>query len=349
MEDNCSGDKCDKRINRNDDYVLCSGMCGKKFHIKCVELSKFDMTLLKNNARIKFMCIDCPNILSALSKQIAEIAKNNIELKKIVDEAKNISVPTPTQQKVSYAQTLKENSEVIVVKPKTDQNNEKTINDLKNVINPRNMKLKINEVKNVQNGGILIKCDKKSVKTIENEIKTNMSEYVAKIQEHRNPRINIVGMSETISEEDLVEAIKCQNMINDSDIKCVKIYLSHKTKKYNAIVEVNSVTNTNIMNMGKLNIGWDRCRVYQYIRVLKCYNCCGYNHIAKYCNKNKICMKCAGNHDVKDCNSDIYKCANCVSLNEQTNLQLDTHHAASDNNCPVFLRKLKAVENRDSF
>ena len=62
----------------------------------------------------------------------------------------------------SYAHVLKEKeqSDCIVIKPKANQNNNKTQDDIRSIINPYDMSLKINKIKNIQNGALLIQANR---------------------------------------------------------------------------------------------------------------------------------------------------------------------------------------------
>ena len=48
------------------------------------------------------------------------------------------------------------------------------------------------------------------------------------------------------------------------------------------------------MEEKKLNVGWKRCRVYYGTECVQCMECRGYNHIAKECKNQEICLKCRG-------------------------------------------------------
>ena len=209
------------------------------------------------------------------------------------------------------------------------------------------MSLKINKVKNIQNGALLIQANKESIQKIEAEIKNKMQQnYEINIPTIKKPRILIVGMKEVINDSDLVRAIKCQNQLGESEITCVSIYKSPKTNCYSAIIEVDSVAYAKVLEWSRLCIGWDYCRVYPNYRVLRCFKCCGYNHLAKYCEKDKVCVKCAGNHDVLECVSQIQKCVNCCATKLRLNLDINTNHAANDPNCPTFARKIKVAKEQ---
>lgn len=69
-----------------------------------------------------------------------------------------------------------------------------------------------------------------------------------------------------------------------------------------------------LMNKGKINIGWRKCLVFNYISVKRCFKCWGYYHIAKNCTRQEACFKCAGNHKANECTMAKLSCVNCKEL-----------------------------------
>ena len=61
-----------------------------------------------------------------------------------------------------------------------------------------------------------------------------------------------------------------------------------------------------------------------------CYKCQGFGHKAEKCEKDQVCVKCTGNHLVKDCVKlkEDYRCKNC-GLN----------HVSWTKNCPKMIQK----------
>lgn len=83
--------------------------------------------------------------------------------------------------------------------------------------------------------------------------------------------------------------------------------------QYSAIVELDAATFFKVMELEKLNVGWDRCRVFDGVDVLRCFKCCGFNHKGADCKvESEICPICSENHRVKECKATQEKCINCV-------------------------------------
>ncbi len=60
-----------------------------------------------------------------------------------------------------------------------------------------------------------------------------------------------------------------------------------------------------------------------------------FGHVALKCGKPSKCVKCGGNHRLKDCNSSDVKCINC-----------NGNHTSSFGGCEVYKKNLKDVEDK---
>lgn len=96
------------------------------------------------------------------------------------------------------------------------------------------------------------------------------------------------------------------------------------------------------MKREKINIGWQRCPIYTDYGIIRCFKCCKYGHTSKDCKKNTVCPKCSLNRDLKECNSNTNKCANCVTSNNKYSLNLNVDNMVWDVNlCETY----KRIEN----
>lgn len=79
-------------------------------------------------------------------------------------------------------------------------------------------------------------------------------------------------------------------------------------------------------------------------RVLRCFRCNGYRHVAKNCMYKENCALCASNHSTRDCkvvypssevsNFGAYKCVNCQKGG----------HWARAKNCPAYMKEVELVK-----
>ena len=99
--------------------------------------------------------------------------------------------------------------------------------------------------------------------------------------------------------------------------------------------------------MVKKFIEYDYCKVRDAIEVRRCYKCLGFNHMTDKCSaKSPVCPKCAGPHQLKECESDFLKCTHCNSLKGKNPDHCDNRASYDINKSPVFqnqLTKLRSI------
>ena len=73
-------------------------------------------------------------------------------------------------------------------------------------------------------------------------------------------------------------------------------------------------------------------------KVIVCYKCQRFNHLAKDCNNDTVCGKCTKNHLTKDCETEknSYACIRCNS----------NDHPTWSKNCPQLMKKKMFINPR---
>lgn len=362
------------------DGIACFGICELQFHIRCSGINKIAEKALNENHNIKYVCDKCEqtskkiliNKIVNLIEKIENVKNNEdvqtnilkdlstdmIEMKAIVkkteSEVKIIKsdVNKAVNNQETYADKVKlyKNDSAVIIKPKNDkQTSATTKTDVKEKIDPT--QVPINGLRLISNGAVLLECTNQNAEQIKALAEINLGEnYEIKVPEKIRPKLKIVGMSEKLDELSIVNNIKKQNAyIINSEIKVLHVNDNGKYRGISAIIEIDNENFGKMMIEKKVNIGWDRCYVYEYVNVRICYKCCGYNHIAQKCTREKACKKCGGNHDIKECNEDITKCINCASVNSKLNLKFDTNHQAGSSECKVYQRKMDIERKKISY
>lgn len=287
------------------------------------------------------VCTMILDLVSKLSEKVSNLQANQL----------NNTIPNKSP---SLAEIIKSTDwqPVVVVKPKNkDQHIEKSTKEIQAAINPSTSK--VTNFRPAASGGIIISCkDIESSKKCSEEAKLKLSEdYEINIPKKRSPQIKIVGLSEIITEEELVEKIKMQNDIVTDKSKISLINMKkNQRNRIIAIIETDENTYNNIVSAKKLNIGWQRCPIYEFVHVARCFNCQQYNHVSKYCTLTEKCGICAGTHDSSKCdNRDITQCPNCLYAKNTLKLDVSTDHYAWDAECPVYKRCLEAEKRKLRF
>ena len=121
-------------------------------------------------------------------------------------------------------------------------------------------------------------------------------------------QIIITDMNFKMLENKIIEKLKKENeILKDSKIEIIKIYESKRYNRiiFNAKLEIDNESCPKVISGLKLNMGWDRCRVFDGTDVLQCFKYQGYNHKSSECRNGDTCYKCRGNHRSKECNKEI--------------------------------------------
>ena len=264
-------------------------------------------------------------------------------------------VTTPT-----FSEIVKGKKRSITVKIKANAENQKNFEtraDVQGCVeNPEAIEMQ--GLRNRKNGEIQIDCGSSNgAEKLKMELSENFGEkYDVFIEKPRRPRVKILGFSREYSNEDLIDRIKLQNkQIDLGEMIVLKRYenVNMNYSKYNAIFEVDPKTFKNIMSVGKVYIGYEKCRVVECFGILRCFKCCGFGHKQNECrSENVICPKCAGGHKKSECviePSESNKCTNCIKYRDKRGLNLDCNHNAYSYSCPVYQHFISQKINRIDY
>lgn len=305
---------------------------------------------------IKEKLEECYEVISEQSNKMSEMQKEIKELKANMAENKlnNSNYASAYNKVPSYSQIVSNNKAAVIIKPiDENKNNADTKSELFQNINPSESNLQINTVANVRNGGIVVSCknDTETKKFKDLAAQKLSQNYEIKEVANPRPRIKIAGISEKFdSESDIADLMKSQNgSIFGEDAECTVLRVwptKRNTNIYQAIIQLDNVTYTKVMNSGDnyLFVGYDCCQVYDAVDLYRCYKCSGFDHAANTCQRKKACPVCSLEHELKDCTPGATKkCINCLHLkgNKSDNNDIDCAHAVWDPECRVYKHKLQ--------
>lgn len=380
--------KCNGEFKRNEKNLSCNGWCDQIFHPKCVKVSDEIWKIITEVNNILWCCDQCCTMkqftmrkmvsdmrmaLQGWRKDLDKCAEGVKEQETAIStltntvrekyEEINSSIKKVAENehpnKALYADKLKmkKNEPVLVVKPKNEgQKSVVTKEAIKSSIDPTT--IEISGVKHASRGGIIIECkNQEAVSKLKEEAETKLgSQYNISVPKKRKPRIKIVGMSNRMTGNEIETKIMTQNHFLEqgkANLSVVHVgdMKNRKTPCYFAYAELEAESYSKMLKEGKVNIEWDRCKVFDAVTVTRCFKCNSYNHRAKECKKELTCPKCAGSHHVNDCNAekDEIKCVNCKEAVSKLKLKIDIHHEAWNTECPVYKRKLEIERNKINF
>lgn len=372
-EDAVNCKKCKLKITKQCNAIQCD-KCDSWFHIKCINILETKFKKIRDLGSISiWLCDDDREEFNKWKNNSNNAEQNLFDESKILNAINDINKRLKTIEdkvdnnvnqisKPSFANVLNSSIEgyrsviatnkseqFVVVKPKKNQNSDTTRAELaRKIPNPES----VSAVHKIPKGGLVINCKNiEESKKLQKEASTKLGEdYTVIIPELKNPKMKILDMCENLSEDDIIKYIKKQNTyLSDGYIKVLDIYENNLNKQFNAIIEVDTTTFQKINEQKKIIIGWNVCRVYEYIHIKRCYKCCGFNHKSSVCKNKQACLKCGGEHIKKNCTSMESECVNCKSINEKLNLKFDTNHPAYSRECPVYKRKIENVQKNIKY
>ncbi|CAH1101721.1 unnamed protein product [Psylliodes chrysocephalus] len=136
-------------------------------------------------------------------------------------------------------------------------------------INPVSSNVCLSKVVHTGNGGLVVSCENS-----EDSNKFKNNNYTIKEVLVLNPRFKIVGMSEQLSDEELINCLKIQN-INEivGDLTVISHFpLKKNNKLHQAVIQCDISTYKN-----------DYCSIYDAIDLRRCFKCCGYHNSSRVC------------------------------------------------------------------
>lgn len=315
--------------------------------------------LLKLYNEIKQLCLDTNSKVNDLQDVVHKLIDENRNLKANISEIKSNTTKNGgmmnsdrnvKQTTVSYSQALKSNHAVLI-KPKiTTQTSQATKDDMRKNIDPSD--IAISGVRNSAEGGIVVECSSQidSNKLLANAVSQLGSNYEVRVPAKRSTKIRIVGVSENLTSECLIQMLRHQNpeiFIDASTMVVVHMFKLRYSFGYK--IEVDALTFDRAMTEGKLRVGWDICFVSEALDIVRCFNCSAYHHTAKNCSSMARCSMCSEEHKLSECKSTKPCCINCKVASKTLKMQIDTSHPANSSDCPVYKRKVEQQQRRTNY
>lgn len=290
----------------------------------------------------------------SITKEINKVAtQQNKNLESYADKLKadfTATQVTPLKQIYQQEKVQTPRPPILIVKAKNAEQVATTTEEfIKETIDPT--KVPISNIRKKANGTISIECTNENIENVRAQTEAALgNDYEVKIPQKLRPRIKVIGFHTRCTTEEMKNYIYSQNPVvrQDSHVEIIQIRETRLKNAFTAIIELDGKTYSDVLNIGKLNIKWDRCSVFENLNVRRCFNCAGYFHGFEKCTFPKACSKCSEEHNLRECTNGIYACINCKRANEKLNLNLDINHPAWSEECQVYKRnaesKMRSIE-----
>ncbi|VEN42150.1 unnamed protein product [Callosobruchus maculatus] len=263
----------------------------------------------------------------------------------------NEAVKSATQMSVKK----RESTPVLLVKSKNDRtSNDDVMKDVIQSINPADLNVCISATRKIKNG-IAIHCETKSFDVLKSNLSASLGKkYSINEPQKLNPRFLISDVPSKCgdSPEVLVNNIVLLNDLanvlkSEDDIKFITKL--NRLQDTDVVIEVAPYLYNLLMQRGFLYVGWKKCYITDYVRVKRCFKCCGLGHLDKDCTAQVCCPKCCGDHKLKECKSDCIKCSNCTNYNKSFKQNVPTDHKATSFDCPLYKNYLDKLKQNINY
>ncbi|KAI5748911.1 hypothetical protein M8J76_003215 [Diaphorina citri] len=226
----------------------------------------------------------------------------------------------------------------ILIQPKEGETVEAVKEKITKVADPSKMGIGVQKVIRSREGLRIevakTENTKAKLEVLSRELK-NHGYSTKSLEEHRLPRVAILGADPATAADDVLLAVSSQLSVPTGEIHC---HHSYKTKEGSItwVLEVSPSVRQLMLARKRIFLGWRCCRVSDHLRITLCYKCLAYGHMAKDCTNTELCSHCAGKHSKTQCpnTSKPPICGVCGPGKKAS------HHPGS-NKYPTHLRKLE--------
>lgn len=364
--------ECRKKV-LSKEKGLCCDLCERWYHTGCLGINDEDYKKIVQLGDLVFwLCdndkkkhIDWKNHETS-EKEIArkiELMENEVkEIRKTIDRNSttpsyaNVLKTAPT--KSSFLTPNKSCGLLVYPKDKT-KTSTNTEDEIKENINLSQIKVGVTSLKPIKGGGIYLSTeDENGVKILKEELVKQLgSGFETKLPKTLAPKVIISGITKKYEEDTLLEELIATNpRLNDNDRREIKIvhHFNRKGKRgdqnWSYILETNGKVFSKIVN-NYILLDYNYHFVKEYLSVLRCFRCQGYNHKGSNCpNEFEICSYCSGHHDSRKCDQGNNKiCINCKAANEKGEFRYDIKHSSGSSECKIQMMFMSRSRDKINY
>lgn len=330
--------------------------------------------------------IVCKSEIKSIIKEAVREELNNVkeEIAKLRSLCE-IKTRGEIESRRSYKEVTEEKRKenVIIIKPKIQQESELTKRLIKEKVNIKSMEVGISKLKKGSKGAVIVGCDTgEEIKKLKDVVQEELGEKLEILEsQKRKYKLKVINVGKEeleLDEENLITTMIRQNKIVAErkgfqmkiEKRIVKGRLNGRKEETRTgdghrgggeerggsgegggslILEVDDATHKELINREKINLGWKKCRIFNYVQIRRCFKCWGFYHIARNCTREVVCHKCAGNHRDSECKETIKKCINCMHKIRNFNLKINDEHDALDLKCPTYTRAIQEEKWRNGW
>lgn len=237
------------------------------------------------------------------------------------------------------------NIEVIVYTTDVRQTKTKTKNDalllhvegktyadllktVKTSVDPKEIGVEINEVKQTRGGELLltIRNGTEKLKDLERQIKQKIPSAVSSILRRNRKVLHIQDLDATVNEEEVGRAITEAISVKTETFQVKALRPAYGNQQKVTII-MEEADAKKLIELGKIKIGWTKCRISERRQEGKCYRCWQVGHIRADCkgpDRGELCLKCGKEgHKAAACQNNAF----CIFCDQEG-------HQSGSTKCP---------------
>lgn len=214
-------------------------------------------------------------------------------------------------------------------------------------VNPGELGIKVNRVIKGRSKTVRIVAEKEELEKIKPALES--AGLTMRQSERLNPRLVVRDIPADTDKDQFVKELAQQNLKAKSadNIKVVYWFPKKDARTSSVVIEVPPEVRRELMERGRVYVGWSACRISDHLRIVQCYRCLSFGHIAKDCKATRgVCGHCAGEHEMRSCpDRSVRSCRNCVTAG----MQQTDHSAVDTDSCPILRRRLEDKARRINY
>lgn len=329
----------------------------------------------------------CKGTDTALLKFGNQFQSQSQEVKTFADAVKgkleNLPIATPIQTPHQTPGRQRRRNQPrqdfpLVIAPRDTSKTNYKVNkeDLKKAVDPSKLEIGVEKIHRGAKGEVVVHCSTaQEVTILQTCLDTGVWNAVVPRRKFPKMVIRRVPTNEVKTAEDLI------NLVFDSNQK-IRVYastiatsveqlttreeqiaeLKKEFKPITAIgkkeasiktwiVEVTPLLRKFLLELGSLNLKWERGVVSDYVSITQCFTCNGIGHISQHCTQKtahpekSACSGCGSwDHLFRDCKAAQPECSNC-----KRHGKTDTSHNARDHKCPLIVIHMKNQKSKTDY